>query len=219
MVFRPFTSVGCWPNQCTWYPGEIFLGVCSAGRGVLAASGIHTFVQLDKIISNASFQTGGVLECNLAHRCSVVSCVCLVRLNITRCTVSMQRVSLGLCSGICITWCFSANRHSNVLLLCSLRTAGVLCPKLYHCGMTLVTLCSFVWCWQELRAGRANTLMLVYSAFKLLVFSYASAVCLFLFLLLKFFLKSWQWKTAWQRIHSISQKNTSLHNQPTEEKK
>ena len=52
---------------------------------------------LDRVISGASFLTGGVFECDLAHRRSVAVLLSCTRSGITRCTLVIVLFLFRMC--------------------------------------------------------------------------------------------------------------------------
>ena len=133
-------------------------GFCPISFGVLfcsRCSAADTHLKLlDRAVIGARFLTGGVFECDIAHRRSVASCVCFIRSGVTRCTLLMVLYLDRMCQcGLqAVLW-----SHIGTLLLllaaepCS--TGGLLflsnCPS----GTILLTPYSMVWDWRVSREG------------------------------------------------------------------
>ena len=101
---------------------------------------------LDRAVSGARFLTGGVFECDIAHRRSGQSCVCFIRSCVTLCTLLMVLYLDHMCqSGLhAVLW-----SHSGTLihgLAAEPRsTAGLLFPSRCPSGTILLTPYSMVW--------------------------------------------------------------------------
>ena len=121
----------------------MFYGFCLASFGVLFCrwfSAANTHLRLlDRVVSGASFLTGGVFECDLAHHCSVaVLCILYkIRCNPMHPLCGALPVPVPVTHGAVIAHRFilgllAAEPHS---------MAGVLFPCQYLCGTILVTPC------------------------------------------------------------------------------
>ena len=106
---------------------------------------------LDRAVSGAWFLTGGVFQCDIAHRQSVAVLCMLYKI---RCTLLMVLYLDRMCPcGLHeVLWshigtlmhCLAAEPHSR---------AGLLFPSRCPCGMILLTPYTIVWDWQVSRAG------------------------------------------------------------------
>ena len=89
---------------------------------------------LDCTVSGARFLTGGVFECDIAHRRSVASCVSLLRSDVTRCIFLMVLYLDHMCQ--CgYTWCSSST--SVHLCTASLQNLAVQQDFYSHLGVRL----------------------------------------------------------------------------------
>ena len=135
---------------------------------------------LDRAVSVARFQTGGVLECDIAHRRSV-ACVCSIRSGVTRYTLLMVLYLNRMCQ--CrlhaVLW-----SHIGTLmhrLAAEPRsTAGLLFPSRCPSGTILLTPYSMVWDWLVSRAGPMlfYSPKLLYPYYSLILFFPFSFFCL-----------------------------------------
>ena len=121
---------------------------------------------LDRVVSVVSFLTGGVLECDIAHRLTG---------GVLECDIAHRRSMAVLCMLYKI-WCKPMHPHYDDLpvpyvqvpiapsapyidilmglLAAELRiTAGPLLPDHCPCGTIMLTLYSMVWDWRVSRAG------------------------------------------------------------------
>ena len=109
-------------------------------------------ILLDRAVSGARFLTGGMFECDIAHRRSVT--VLCIRSGVTRCTHLMMLYLDRMCQcGLhAVLW-----SHIGTLMhrLASepRSTAGLLLPSQCPSGTILLPPCSMVWDWRVLRAG------------------------------------------------------------------
>ena len=119
---------------------------------------------LDRVVSGASFLTGGVFECDLAHRRSVAV---LCMLHKIRCN-SMH----PLYGALPVPYMCRCGLHALLLshigtlmrLLAAepLSIAGLLFSGQCLCGTILVTPCSMVWDW---RVSRARSMPLYWPSY------------------------------------------------------
>ena len=114
-----------------------------------SAADIHLTL-LDRVVSGASFLTGGAFECDLAHRRSVAVLWMLYKI---RCNPIHR-----LCGALPVAYvpvrgtrgAVIAHQFTYAPPRC---IAGLLFPCQYLCGTILVTPCSMVWDWRVSRAG------------------------------------------------------------------
>ena len=109
---------------------------------------------LDRLVSVASFLTGGVFECDLAHRRSVAVFCMLYRSGVTGCALFMV---LFLCRmrrcGLHAALWLHIGTPVGLLAAEPRSIARLSFPCQYLYGTILVTPCSMVWDWQVSRAG------------------------------------------------------------------
>ena len=128
---------------------------CLASFGVLFAvwcSVADTHLKLlDCIVSDASFLTGGVFQCDIVHRRSVaVLCMLYkIRSNPIRCTLSMVPFLWRMCRcGLHAALWSHIGTLMRLLAAEPRCIAGLLFPCQYLRGTILVTWLSMVWvCW------------------------------------------------------------------------
>ena len=138
------------------------LEYCSA---VLCSAADTHLKLLDHALSGARFLTGGVFECDIAHRRSVAVFVCFIRSGVTRCTLLMVLYLDRMCQ---------CGSHIGTLvhrLAAEHRsTAGLLFPSQCPSGTILLTPYSMVWDWRVSRAGPMYWHKLLYPYYSLLLF-------------------------------------------------
>ena len=107
---------------------------------------------LDRVVSGASFLTGGVFECDLAHRRSVAVLCMLYKI---RCNLMHH-----FCGALPVPYVKDAGYarrcdHTSVHLLAAEphSVTGLLFPGQCLCGTILATPYSMVWDWRVSRVG------------------------------------------------------------------
>ena len=105
---------------------------------------------LDRVVSGARFLTGGMFECDIAHRryVAVLCMLCKIRCNPMH---TLNDALPGPYVPVRVTrGALVAHRHTYAPSRSKPRsTAGLL----FHSGMILLTPCSIVWDWRVSRAG------------------------------------------------------------------
>ena len=109
---------------------------------------------LDPVVSGASFLTGGLFACDLAHRLSVaVLCICCTRSGATRCTLFMVLFLCRICRcGLHAALWSHIDTPMRLLAAEPRCIAGLLFPCQCLCVTILVTQCSMVLDWRVSRA-------------------------------------------------------------------
>ena len=136
---------------------EVLSSFCPASFGVIFCSVVtaaDTHIKLlVRAVSGASFLTGGVFECDIAHRRSV-SVLCMrykIRCNPMHPLYGALPDPYAPVRVTCVLW-----SHIGTLMRLAAEprsTAGLLFTCQYFCGTILVTPYSMVWVWQVSRAG------------------------------------------------------------------
>ena len=140
-------------------------GFCPASFGVLfcvwcSAADTHLKL-LDRAVSGARFLTGGVFECDIAHRRSVaVLCMLYKITSVKRCTLLMVLYLDRMCQcGLHAVLWSHIGTLMHRLAAEPRSTAGLLFPSLCPCEMILLTPYSMVWDWRGFKS-RANAFLL-----------------------------------------------------------
>ena len=108
---------------------------------------------LDRAVNGARFLTGGVFECDIAHRRSWQYCVCCIRSGVTRCTLLMVIYLYRMCQcGLHAVLLSHIGTLMHRLAAEPSSTAGLLFPSRCPSGTMLLTPYSMVWDWQVSRA-------------------------------------------------------------------
>ena len=136
-----------------------------------SAAGTHLKL-LDRVVSGARFLTGGMFECNIAHRRSVTVLCMLYKIRcnpmhpLNEALPGPGRISVSL-----------AMRH---LAAEPRSTVRLLFPSQCPSGMILLTPCLMVWDWRVSRAGPMFFYWpkLLYPYYSLLLFFPFSSSCL-----------------------------------------
>ena len=137
---------------------QLILEYCSA----VYCSAADTHLKLpDRLVSGASFLTGCVFECDLAHRRSVAVLCMLYKI---RCNPVHPDFGALPVPYVPVRITRAAVMHIDTLmrLLTAERRSisGLLLSCQYLYGTILVTLYSMVWNWRVTRACRANAFLL-----------------------------------------------------------
>ena len=134
--------------RCFWGFARPILKYCSA---VWCSADNTHFKLLDCIVSGACFLTGGVFECDIAHRRSVAVLCMLFKIGCNPMTLSMV---LHLCR-ICQCWLHEVLwSRIGILIAGEPRSiTGPLFPSQCPCETILLTLYSIEWDWLVSRAG------------------------------------------------------------------
>ena len=153
MFFKCFSNVLHWSLLGRCFRGLVLpvLEYCSAVWFSVADTHLKL---LDHAVSGARFLTGGVFECDIAHRRSVAALCLLIRSGVTSCTLLMVIYLDRMCQcGLqAMLWSHigtlmhrRATKHRS--------TAGLLFPPRCPSGTILLTAYSMVFDWLVSRAG------------------------------------------------------------------